>query len=92
MAPSNGIKLRIDKSGRIVVPKPLRERLGLKAGTELEVIDQHGGVLLRTVEERPALVKVDGLWVHRGVALPGANWDRIIQGVREERIESVAKG
>jgi hypothetical protein len=37
-------------------------------------------------------VKMDGLWVHRGVAQPGANWDRMIQEVRGERIESVAKG
>jgi len=92
MAASNGTRLRIDKSGRIVVPKPLRERFGLKPGTELEVIDQRGGMLLRTVEERPALAKVDGLWVHRGVVQPGANWDRIIREVREERIESVVKG
>lgn len=92
MASINGTKLRIDKSGRIVVPKPLRERLGLKPGTELEALDQQGGVLLRAVEERPALVKVDGLWVHRGVAQPGAKWDRIIQEVREERLESVLKG
>ncbi len=91
MASANGIKLRIDKSGRIVVPKPLRERLGLKPGTELEVVDQRDGMLLRAIVERPALVKVDGLWVHRGVAQPGANWDRIIQEVREERIESALK-
>jgi AbrB family looped-hinge helix DNA binding protein len=91
MASWTGIKLTIDKSGRIVVPKPLRERLGLKPGTELEVLDQQGGVLLRTVEERPALVKIDGLWVHRGVAQPGANWDRVIQEVREERVESLLK-
>lgn len=84
-------KLRIDKSGRIVVPKPLRERLGLKPGTELEALDQQGGVLLRAVEERPALAKVDGLWVHRGVAQPGAKWEHVIQEVREERIESVLK-
>ena len=47
MVSQNGIRLRIDKSGRIVVPKPLRERLGLKPGTELEVLDQQGGMLLR---------------------------------------------
>jgi AbrB family looped-hinge helix DNA binding protein len=70
MAGLSGTKLRIDKSGRIVVLKPLRERLGLKPGTELEVMDHQGGVLLRTVEERPALIKVEGLWVHRGVAQP----------------------
>ena len=68
MASINGTKLKIDKFGRIVVPKPLRERLGLKPGSELEVFDQQGGVLLRTVscycaqfKEHPALVKVEGL-------------------------------
>ena len=91
MASFNGIRLKIDKSGRIVVPKPLRERLGLKPGTELEAVDLEGGLLLRAVEERPALVKVDGLWVHRGVAQPDANWDRVIQEMREERLESVLK-
>jgi AbrB family looped-hinge helix DNA binding protein len=92
MAASHGTKLKIDGSGRIVVPKALRERLGLKPGTELEVFDQRGGILLRTVEERPALVRLDGLWVHRGIAQPGANWVRILQEVREERLESVLKG
>jgi AbrB family looped-hinge helix DNA binding protein len=87
----NGMKLRIDKSGRIVVPKPLRERLGLKAGAELEVVDQAGGVFLRAVEQRPAMIKVEGLWVHRGVPQSGANWERVIEEMREERISSVSK-
>ncbi len=87
MASLNGTTtLRIDKSGRIVVPKPLRERLGLKPDTELEVLEQAGGVLLRPVEQRPSMIKIDGLWVHQGVAQPGANWDRVVQDVREERI------
>ncbi len=92
MALKNGTKLRIDKSGRIVVPKPLRERLGLKPGTELEALDQEGGVLLRTIEQRPAMVKIEGLWVHRGEAEAGADWNRVVREVREERIESVLKG
>ena len=37
--------IRIDKAGRIVVvPKPLRERLGFKPETELEAIEQPEGV------------------------------------------------
>jgi AbrB family looped-hinge helix DNA binding protein len=91
MASSNGTKLRVDKSGRIVVPKPLRERLGLKPDSELEVLEQAGGVLLRPVDQRPSMIKVEGLWVHHGVAQSGANWDRVVQDVREERIESVLK-
>jgi AbrB family looped-hinge helix DNA binding protein len=83
--------LRIDKSGRFVLPKPLRERLGLGLDSELEVIEQAGGVLLRAVEQRPSMIKIDGLWVHQGVAQSGANWDRVVQDVREERIESVLR-
>lgn len=85
------MELKIDKAGRIVVPKPLRERLGFKPDTELEAIEQSEGVLLKRVEQRPSLVKVDGLWVHLGSAEPGANWERILEDVREERIESVLK-
>jgi AbrB family looped-hinge helix DNA binding protein len=87
----NGMKLGIDKAGRIVVPKPLRERLGFKPETELEAIEQSEGVLLKRVQQRPSMVKVDGLWVHQGNPEPGANWDRIVENVREERIESVLK-
>jgi AbrB family looped-hinge helix DNA binding protein len=85
------MKLRIDKSGRILVPKPLRDRLGLKPGTELKAVEQSGGVFLRVVEQRPAMVKIEGLWVHQGVPQPGTNWDRLLQEVRDERIESVLK-
>jgi AbrB family looped-hinge helix DNA binding protein len=35
-----GVEIRIDKAGRIVVPKPLRERLGFKPETELEAVEQ----------------------------------------------------
>lgn len=86
-----GMEVRIDKAGRIVVPKPLRERLGFKPDTELEAIEQPEGVLLKRVGQRPSMVKVDGLWVHQGTAEPGANWERILEDVRAERIESVLK-
>ena len=87
----NGMEVRIDKAGRIVVPKPLRERLGFRPDTELEAVERPEGVLLKRVEQRPSMVKADGLWVHQGSAEPGANWDRILDGVREERIESALK-
>jgi AbrB family looped-hinge helix DNA binding protein len=87
----DGMALRIDKAGRIVVPKPLRERLGFKPDTELEAIERPEGVLLKRVEQRPSMAKVDGLWVHQGSAEPGANWERILEDVREGRIESVLK-
>jgi AbrB family looped-hinge helix DNA binding protein len=87
----SGMEIKIDKAGRIVVPKPLRERLGFRANTELEAIEQPEGVLLKRIERRPSMAKVDGLWVHQGTAEPGGNWERILEDVREERIESILK-
>ncbi len=57
----------------------------------LEAVEQPEGVLLKRVEQRSSIVKVDGLWVHRGIADPGADWDRTLENVREERIKSVLK-
>jgi AbrB family looped-hinge helix DNA binding protein len=91
MVSLNGMELRIDKAGRIVVPKPLRERLGFRPDTELEAVEQPDGVLLKRVQQRPSMIKVDGLWVHQGTAEAGANWDRVLEDVRGERIESVLK-
>jgi hypothetical protein len=39
----------------------------------------------------PSIARIDGLWVHQGIPQPGANWERILEDVREERIESVLK-
>jgi len=86
-----GMRLKIDQSGRIIFPKRLRERLGLKPDMELEAVEKPGGVLLRLVEQQPSMVQVDGLWVHRGTAKLGANWGRFLDGVLEERIQSVLK-
>lgn len=81
----------IDKSGRIVVPKRLRELLGLKPNTELDLVERADGVLLRSVEQRPSMIEVEGLWVHQGTAASDANWGRVLDEVREERIDAVLK-
>ena len=91
MASKNGMRLKIDKSGRIVVPKQLREQFGIKAEAELEITPQAGGIFVRVANQDSALIKVDGIWVHRGSLLPGAHWDRVVEDVRDERIASVLK-
>ncbi len=92
MPQKNGARLKVDKSGRIVVPKRLRDHLGIQAEAELELTAQSGGIFVRVVDQDSALVKVDGLWVHRGSVRPDADWERVIQDIRDERIASVLKG
>jgi AbrB family looped-hinge helix DNA binding protein len=52
------MKTTIDKAGRVVIPGPIRERVGFKPGTQLEVlIDNHAVRLVRAVPG-PTLVRV----------------------------------
>lgn len=75
----NGMTIKIDKSGRIVVPKALRVRLGLKPDMELEVHEQVNGMLLRVPALHPTMVRVDGLWVHQGTAQTNADWACVLR-------------
>ncbi|MGI8759836.1 MAG: AbrB/MazE/SpoVT family DNA-binding domain-containing protein [Jatrophihabitantaceae bacterium] len=53
--------ITIDKTGRVVIPMPLRNRLGLTPGTELEVDEVDGGVVLRPVSKVRVGIGGDGL-------------------------------
>jgi len=88
----NGMIVTIDKAGRIVVPKQLRERLSLRPNSELEMVEQSNGVLLRVPEQKPSLGHAHGLLVHQGRAETSANWDLTLEHVREERLQRTLKG
>jgi bifunctional DNA-binding transcriptional regulator/antitoxin component of YhaV-PrlF toxin-antitoxin module len=85
------MKLRMDKSGRVLLPKPLRKRLGLASECEVQAVEQPGGILLRPLMQKPSMIQVDGLWIHQGRAEPPANWERVLHDVREERIQAILK-
>lgn len=52
------MRTTIDKAGRVVIPAPIRERAGLSAGSELEVVEDDTGIRLTRVASPPRLVKV----------------------------------
>ncbi len=43
------MRATIDGGGRVVVPKPVRDRLGLQAGSEVEIIERDGSVEIAPV-------------------------------------------
>lgn len=49
--------LTIDKAGRIVIPAAVRERLGLTAGTPLELTVEDAGLRLVASAPSPVLVR-----------------------------------
>lgn len=57
------MRTTIDGAGRIVVPKPLREELGLRAGQELEVRARDGIIEIEPVATPLRLVEREGFLV-----------------------------
>jgi len=49
--------IAIDKAGRVVIPASIRERLGLRPGTPLEVEIGDGSIRLAPVGAAPKLVR-----------------------------------
>ena len=78
--------LKIDKAGRVILPKPIRDRFGLRAGSDLEVKETPEGVLLKPADRRPSLIKKGNFWVHTGELPAGYDILKAIDDDRDERM------
>ena len=83
------MELQIDAAGRIVLPKQMRDRLGLTAGSQLELTECDGGLLLRPSNARSKLLKRNGRWVYTGHAPRDINWERLVEQDRELRDKEI---
>ena len=85
----NGMKLSLDKSGRLVLPKTLRLRLGVRPGASFEAIEAPDGVLLRPIAIRPSLVEKNGFLVHTGEATHTIDWQELADDLQQERLKDI---
>ena len=93
--------VKMDKFGRILIPKAVREARGLKPGDEFEIgqeVSPSEGLQLKPIQRlRSARVDVDGplpVWtyVEEGgrEVVPDVDWVEVIRGLREERSDRAA--
>ncbi len=83
--------VEIDKSGRIVIPKKMRDAMGLQAGSRLRVERAGDRLLIEHLAEEAHLELRDGLLVAVGggkLTLDDVN--QVIQEQRERRMRFVA--
>lgn len=80
----------LDKFGRVVLPKQVRDSLGLEAGSVLRIEQAPGEIRLTPVEEKPSLVWRDGLLVFVG-EIEG-DLDDVVRRQREERLKKLIRG
>ena len=79
-------KLTIDGAGRIVIPKPIRKELNLRAGDSLELDSAGDRITLRPLRASGPLVKEHGVWViGSGDPITGEQTDAMLRSMREER-------
>ncbi len=79
-------KLTVDKAGRIVLPKPLRDELQLAPGDSLEIESAGEEITLRPVRGNSPLRKKRGIWVFRaGEPLSASAVEETRRGIHRER-------
>jgi len=80
------IRLTIDAAGRVVIPKPLRDKLALVPGDSLELESAGESLTLRPSRGTVPLTREKGVWVFRaGQPLPSSTVDNILDDLRQER-------
>jgi AbrB family looped-hinge helix DNA binding protein len=82
----------LDRFGRVLIPKPVRDRLGLEPGSEMELTVKEGALVLRRhPPSRPGVVYKGGIPVFTG-RIPEGDMDvvALIHRLREERHRRIA--
>jgi AbrB family looped-hinge helix DNA binding protein len=78
--------LTVDKAGRVVLPKPVREELQLGPGDSLELQSSDQEIILRPARGKARMYRKQGVWVlHGGAPTTADDVEKTIQGLRRER-------
>ena len=81
-------RITIDKAGRVILPKPLREELQLLPGDTLELQSSGERIVLRPLRPALPVAKEKGVWVFRtGQPLASRVTDDVLRDLRKPRGE-----
>ena len=76
----------LDRAGRVVIPKTLRDELHLEAGDRLDIESKGDSVTLRPLRTASPLRKEHGVWLFRGnKKLAAATTDKVLRDLRDQR-------
>ena len=81
------MKVSIDTAGRVVVPKPMRDELGISAGAPLEIEVVNGHLELSTPHRQPKIVEGPNgpLVAATGTSISDEDVRRVLEAARERR-------
>lgn len=79
------MRTTIDAGGRVVIPKAIRERLGLAPGAEVEVSEADGRVEISPSLAAIEVVAVDGRLMAQGDGLPSLTDETVRETIERTR-------
>lgn len=77
----------IDKFGRVLIPKSIRDHLGIKPGALVQVFEHDHEILLKLTKHKNSLKTKDGVLVFTGEATDDI--ESAIDKQRDDRIEDL---
>lgn len=80
----------IDRFGRVVVPKELRDRFGFQPGTKIEIDEHDREIVIKQANQAPSLQDEDGVLVFVGKATGDISGS--IRRQREKRLQKLSSG
>ena len=78
------MQLVLDRFGRVVLPKLIRDNLGLRPGDALDLEEREESVVLHPQRLRPAIEEKDGLLVFAGTA--DESLEKAVEQHRQDRL------
>ncbi len=83
------MQISVDNYGRIIIPKIIREHLGLHAGSVLNIEESKSKneIVLKMTNEEAPLKLEEGIFVFTGKALNGM--DDVLETIRAERLKKL---
>jgi AbrB family looped-hinge helix DNA binding protein len=84
------IETTLDRFGRILIPKRVRDGLGLKPGAVLEIEEVEQKIFLKPIDGEPHVVTKDGVLVFSGTAT--GDIVGVIRAHRKERLSKMVAG
>ena len=82
------MKTTLDRFGRVIVPKSIRDRLGLVPGSEMTIDEHENEVVLKLVDLEGPLKLENGILVFAGTAK--SDLTEAVRMHREDRQRKVA--